>query len=89
MADLVAAPGQRSSGKLSCMTIALLGTGLLGSAIATRLLACGHSLSVWNRDPERCRPLVALGAQMVAAISSVYSADNHRSAASAFAELFR
>ncbi|MEN9541206.1 MAG: hypothetical protein RLZZ459_1297, partial [Cyanobacteriota bacterium] len=25
------------------MTIALLGTGLLGSAIATRLLACGHS----------------------------------------------
>jgi 3-hydroxyisobutyrate dehydrogenase len=44
------------------MTIALLGTGLLGSAIATRLLACGHSLSVWNRNPERCEPLLALGA---------------------------
>ena len=45
------------------MTIALLGTGLLGSAIATRLLTCGHSLSVWNRHPERCQPLVELGAQ--------------------------
>jgi 3-hydroxyisobutyrate dehydrogenase len=45
------------------MTIALLGTGLLGSAIATRLLACGHSLSVWNRNPERCQPLLALGAR--------------------------
>ena len=45
------------------MTIALLGTGLLGSAIATRLLACGHSLSVWNRNPERCEPLLALGAR--------------------------
>ena len=38
---------------------------------------------------ENSRPLVALGAHMVAAISSVYSADDHRSAASAFASLFR
>jgi 3-hydroxyisobutyrate dehydrogenase len=45
------------------MTIALLGTGLLGSAIATRLLACGHSLSVWNRHPERAQPLLELGAR--------------------------
>ncbi len=38
---------------------------------------------------ENSRPLVALGAHMVAAISSVYSADDHRSAASLFANLFR
>lgn len=38
---------------------------------------------------ENSRPLVQLGAHMVAAISSVYSADHHRSAASAFASLFR
>jgi AMP nucleosidase len=48
------------------MTIALLGTGLLGSAIATRLLTCGHSLSVWNRHGARCAPLQALGARVVA-----------------------
>lgn len=38
---------------------------------------------------ENSRPLVALGAHMVAAISSVYSVGDHRSAASAFADLFR
>jgi 3-hydroxyisobutyrate dehydrogenase len=43
--------------------IALLGTGLLGSAIATRLLQQGESLWVWNRTPERCAPLLKLGAQ--------------------------
>jgi 3-hydroxyisobutyrate dehydrogenase len=31
------------------MTIALFGTGLLGSAIGHRLLQRGHALIVWNR----------------------------------------
>ena len=48
------------------MTIALLGTGLLGSAIATRLLAGGERLTVWNRNPERCLPLQELGAHRAA-----------------------
>lgn len=38
---------------------------------------------------ENSRPLVAAGAHMVAAISSVYSVGDHRSAASSFASLFR
>lgn len=38
---------------------------------------------------ENSRPLVALGSHMVAAISSVYSAADHRSAAASFAALFR
>jgi len=45
------------------VTVALLGTGLLGSAIATRLLSVGCSLRVWNRDPERSEPLISAGAQ--------------------------
>lgn len=44
------------------MAIALLGTGLLGAAIGERLLRCGHRLTVWNRNPERCAPLLELGA---------------------------
>ena len=44
------------------MNIALLGTGLLGTAIGQRLLARGHRLTVWNRSPERCSPLLAAGA---------------------------
>ena len=45
------------------MSVALLGTGLLGSAIATRLLSCGQELTVWNRTAERCSALEALGAR--------------------------
>lgn len=45
------------------MEISLLGTGLLGGAIGERLLACGQRLTVWNRNPERCAPLLARGAQ--------------------------
>jgi len=48
------------------MEISLLGTGLLGGAIAERLLACGHQLTLWNRTPDRGAPLLALGARMAA-----------------------
>ncbi len=48
------------------MRIALLGTGLLGSAIGMRLVQCGHGLVVWNRTPERCEPLQAAGARSAA-----------------------
>ena len=43
--------------------IALLGTGLLGAAIATRLLQQGEQLWVWNRTPGRCASLLELGAR--------------------------
>lgn len=39
------------------MNVALLGTGLLGQAVAERLHATGHSLSVYNRSPEKTVPL--------------------------------
>ncbi|MFO8238568.1 MAG: NAD(P)-dependent oxidoreductase [Prochlorococcaceae cyanobacterium] len=42
-------------------TVALLGTGLLGTAIGQRLLKQGTGLRAWNRSPERLRPLAALG----------------------------
>lgn len=46
--------------------IACLGTGVLGSAIARRLLALGHPLTVWNRDRGKLVPLAALGARTAA-----------------------
>ena len=39
------------------MSIALLGTGLRGSAIGQRLLEQGHPLTVWNRSPQRSEAL--------------------------------
>ena len=42
--------------------IALLGTGLLGSAIGQRLMHQGVDVAVWNRRPERCQSLLDSGA---------------------------
>lgn len=35
------------------MHLGFIGLGHLGKAIAGRLLACGHTLTVWNRTPSR------------------------------------
>lgn len=43
-------------------TIALLGTGLLGSAMVENLLAKGHKVRVWNRTRDKLAPLVQKGA---------------------------
>lgn len=45
------------------MKIGLCGTGRMGSAIVQRLLASGHEVTVWNRNPAKAAPLVALGAK--------------------------
>jgi len=41
------------------MKIAFLGLGKMGSPIALRLVAAGHDVTVWNRDSERAKALVA------------------------------
>ena len=56
------------------MEISLLGTGLLGAAISERLLACGHRLTVWNRNPKRCMPRLALGARAAASPAEAVAA---------------
>lgn len=48
------------------MEIGFIGLGQMGSAIAANLLAAGHSLTVWNRSPDKAEPLVAQGAKLAA-----------------------
>jgi 3-hydroxyisobutyrate dehydrogenase-like beta-hydroxyacid dehydrogenase len=43
-------------------TIAILGTGEMGSRMARRLLAAGHKVYAYNRTAARARPLAAAGA---------------------------
>ena len=50
-------------------SVAVLGTGLLGTAIATRLLEQGLNVHVWNRNPSRLVPLVEKGATEIADLS--------------------
>lgn len=43
-------------------SIAFLGIGLMGSRMSKRLLDAGFNVSVWNRSPAACEPLLQLGA---------------------------
>ncbi len=43
-------------------SIAVLGLGAMGARMATRLIAAGHAVTVWNRSPQAAEPLRALGA---------------------------
>ncbi|HEX6835982.1 MAG TPA: NAD(P)-dependent oxidoreductase [Polyangia bacterium] len=45
------------------MNVAFLGLGTMGAPMAANLLK-QHSLAVWNRTPERARPLVDAGARL-------------------------
>ena len=48
------------------MRVGLAGLGKMGSAIAARLLECGHEVIVWNRSPDKAKPLVDAGAEVAA-----------------------
>jgi 3-hydroxyisobutyrate dehydrogenase len=37
----------------------------MGSALAARLMEVGHDVSVWNRSPDKAKPLAAAGAKVV------------------------
>lgn len=47
-------------------SLAFAGIGLMGLPMCRRLLAAGYPLSVWNRSPEKCAPLVEQGARSLA-----------------------
>lgn len=48
------------------MNIGVAGLGKMGAAIASRLIECGHQLTVWNRSADKTEPLVKEGAVAVA-----------------------
>jgi len=48
------------------MYIGIAGVGRMGAAIASRLMELGHTIAVWNRTAEKCKPLAAAGATVAA-----------------------
>jgi 3-hydroxyisobutyrate dehydrogenase len=48
------------------MKVGVVGMGRMGAALATRLLSLGHEVTVWNRTPDKTRPLAAAGATAAA-----------------------
>lgn len=47
-------------------SLGFAGIGLMGLPMCQRLLAAGYPLTVWNRNPAKCEPLVKAGARQVA-----------------------
>ncbi|MFZ1672344.1 MAG: NAD(P)-dependent oxidoreductase, partial [Nitrospira sp.] len=56
------------------MNVALLGTGLLGQAVAERLHATGHHLSAYNRTPEKTRTLQQQGIHIASTAAEAIAA---------------
>jgi glyoxylate/succinic semialdehyde reductase len=44
--------------------IGFVGLGIMGSPMAKNLLKAEFELTVWNRSPEKCAPLVEMGAKI-------------------------
>ena len=50
----------------TAIRVAVLGMGTMGAAMARALLRSRFNVTVWNRNPEKTKPLVDAGARMAA-----------------------
>ncbi len=57
------------------MKIGFIGLGQMGSGMAMRLLTAGHTLTVFNRSPEKMQPLVSRGARVAQSPRDFYDAE--------------
>lgn len=58
------------------MRYSVIGTGLMGSAVARALVTAGHPTSVWNRTASRTEPLAAAGVTVHATVGSAIEASD-------------
>lgn len=56
------------------MKLGFLGTGIMGMPMVLRLLANGHTVTVWNRTPSKLAPVLEHGARAAATPAEVASA---------------
>jgi 3-hydroxyisobutyrate dehydrogenase-like beta-hydroxyacid dehydrogenase len=57
------------------MKVGFIGLGIMGAPVAMNILKDGHELVVYNRTPEKARPLVEAGATAVAAPAAIGDVD--------------
>lgn len=46
------------------LTVSVLGTGIMGAAMARSIIRAGHAVRAWNRTREKAEPLAADGAEI-------------------------
>lgn len=54
------------SGRKPPLSVAVLGTGIMGAGMARNLARAGHEVRAWNRTADRARPLADDGIQVLA-----------------------
>jgi len=57
--------------------VTVIGLGAMGSAIARIELQAGHTVTVWNRSPDKIDPLVDIGASGSATLLDAIQASSH------------
>src|SRR5215469_12472921 len=57
------------------MRVGFIGLGNMGSGMAANLLRAGHELTVFNRNPEKRRPLIELGARAAETVAEACSGE--------------
>lgn len=55
-------------------TYGFLGIGIMGQAMVANLLQAGYEVKVWNRTPQRCDPLIDMGATKGSSPAAVVAA---------------
>lgn len=60
---------------MSSETVAWLGTGRMGTAMARRLVDAGHQVTVWNRTRSKTDDLAAAGARVADSATELAGAD--------------
>ncbi|MGW4728011.1 NAD(P)-dependent oxidoreductase [Streptomyces shenzhenensis] len=58
------------------LTVSVLGTGIMGAAMARNIARAGHSVRVWNRTRDKAQPLASEGVHVAAdPAEAVHGAD--------------
>jgi 3-hydroxyisobutyrate dehydrogenase-like beta-hydroxyacid dehydrogenase len=57
------------------MKVGFIGLGNMGSGMAASLLKAGHELAVYNRTPDKTKPLVEKGARKAASVADACKGD--------------
>jgi 3-hydroxyisobutyrate dehydrogenase-like beta-hydroxyacid dehydrogenase len=60
----------------SGQAVTMVGTGVMGSALAGALLRAGHQVTVWNRSASRAEPLREAGATVAGSLPEAIAASD-------------
>src|SRR3954469_3250803 len=53
--------------------VGFIGLGVMGQPMALNLQRSGVRLTVWNRTPDRCAPVVAAGARQAPTLDALFA----------------